>query len=190
MQSTGKEVSPQGVVALIPSYFTQYLYWKREKNRDKKLATTAWIFIDWAVKRQNWSGNPETSNFKEKLHPIGKKTLWRLSDYINKKGPFTYVYDVSHKGGGEVSQYWFFLTRGREGCLAISDFFLIGGHSALQGHGQGLFLPRRFLPLHQLEATDARWRWTECSISYILCQLRLIHSRSISIWTSTNKIQT
>ena len=33
----------------------------------------------------------------------------------------------------------------------------------------------------KLEATEARWLWMACSISYIFCQLRLIHSRSINI---------
>ena len=57
------------------------------------------------------------------------------------------------------------------------------------GHviGLGTFrlsAPDYFCPAiigEKLEATDARRRWMECSMSYILCQLRLIHSRSINI---------
>ena len=48
----------------------------------------------------------------------------------------------------------------------------------------GLSAPDYFCPAiigEKLEATDARWLWMECSISYIFCQLRLIHSRSINI---------
>ena len=48
----------------------------------------------------------------------------------------------------------------------------------------GLSAPDYFCPAiigEKLEATDARWLWMECSISYIFYQLRLIHSRSINI---------
>ena len=47
-----------------------------------------------------------------------------------------------------------------------------------------LSAPDYFCPAiigEKLEATDARWLWMECSISYIFCQLRLIHSRSLNI---------
>ena len=48
----------------------------------------------------------------------------------------------------------------------------------------GLSAPDYFCPAiigEKLEATDARWHWMECSISCILCQLRLIHSRLLNI---------
>ena len=48
----------------------------------------------------------------------------------------------------------------------------------------GLSAPDYFCPAiigENLEATDARCLWMECSISYIFFQLRLIHSRSINI---------
>ena len=45
----------------------------------------------------------------------------------------------------------------------------------------GLSAPDSAIIGEKLEATEARWLWMECSISYIFCQLRLIHSRSINI---------
>ena len=48
----------------------------------------------------------------------------------------------------------------------------------------GLSAPDYYCPAiirEKLEATEARWLWMEFSISYIFCQLRLIHSRSINI---------
>ena len=52
----------------------------------------------------------------------------------------------------------------------------------------GLLASEYFCPTiigKKQEATDAKWHWMDCSISYILCQLRLIHSRSINIRKST-----
>ena len=49
----------------------------------------------------------------------------------------------------------------------------------------GLSAPDSAIIGEKLEATEARWLWMECSISYIFCQLRLIHSRSINILKST-----
>ena len=62
--------------------------------------------------------------------------------------------------------------------------------SCLAGHviglgNSGLSAPDYFCPAiirETLEASDARWRWMECSISYKFCQLRLIHIRSINKW--------
>ena len=45
----------------------------------------------------------------------------------------------------------------------------------------GLSAPDSAIIGEKLEATEARWLWMECSISYIFCQLRLIHSSSINI---------
>ena len=45
----------------------------------------------------------------------------------------------------------------------------------------GLSAPDSAIIGEKVDATEARWLWMECSISYIFCHLRLIHSRSINL---------
>ena len=67
-------------------------------------------------------------------------------------------------------------------CLKIIPY-CPAGHVIDLGTS-GLSAPDYFCSViigEKLEATDARWRWMECSISYISCQLRVIYSKSINI---------
>ena len=75
------------------------------------------------------------------------------------------------------------LTCGGPPCLKLIPSCPAGRVIGLGN--SGLSAPDYFGPAiigEKLEATDARWRWMECSISFIFCQLRLKHSRSINIW--------
>ena len=46
------------------------------------------------------------------------------------------------------------ITKIAKKYLKKGSIFIIGNHSAVQGSGQGLLPPRRFLPLHQPPGDD------------------------------------